>query len=110
MKWSVIWEQFSSALHNNDQLDNTQKLTYLREAIYRPEVTPLLFRATATSSQYKELVTLLKECYDQKRLIHRTHAMSIVDAAALKQGHHEEFCALVDNLKHSISSLKDCGH
>ena len=36
--------------------------------------------------------------------------MSIVDAPALKQGHHEELCALVDNLKHSISSLKDCGH
>ena len=44
MKWSVFWEQFSSAVHNNDQLDNTQKLTYLREAIVDPKVTPLLFR------------------------------------------------------------------
>ena len=77
MKWSVFWEQFSSAVHNNDQLDNTQKLTYLREAITNPKVTPLLFRATATSGQYKELVSLLKERYDQKRLIHRTHAMSL---------------------------------
>ena len=65
MKWSVFWEQFSSAVHNNDQLDYTQKLTYLREAITDPKVTPLLFRATATSVQYKELVTLLKERYDQ---------------------------------------------
>ena len=32
MKWSVFWKQFSSAVHNNDQLDNTQKLTYLMEA------------------------------------------------------------------------------
>ena len=23
MKWSVFWEQFSSAVHNNNQLDNT---------------------------------------------------------------------------------------
>ena len=110
MKWSVFWEQFSSAVHNNDQLHNTQKLTYLREAITDPKVTPLLFRATTTSGHYKELVTLLKERYNQKRLIHRTHAKSIVDAPALKQGHHEELCTFVDNLKHSISSLKDCGH
>ena len=34
----------------------------------------------------------------------------IVDAPALKRGHHEELCAFVDNLKHSISSLKDCGN
>ena len=110
MKWSVFWEQFSSAVHNNYQLDNTQKLTNLREAITDPKVTPLLFRATATSGQYKELVTLLKEHYNQKQLIHQTHAMSIVDAPALKQGHHEELCTFVDNLKHNISSLKDCGH
>ena len=36
--------------------------------------------------------------------------MSIVDAPTLKQGHHEELCTFVDNPKHSISSLKDCGH
>ena len=86
MKWSVFWEQFSSAVHNNDQLDNTQKLTYLREAIVDPTVTPLLFRATATASQYDEPVKLLKDRYDQKHLIHCTHAMAIIDAPVLKQG------------------------
>ena len=42
MKWSLFWGQFSSAVHNNGQLDNTQKLTYLREVITDPKVTPLL--------------------------------------------------------------------
>ena len=74
-----------------------------------PKVTPQLFRATATASQYDELVKLLKVRYDRKRLIHRTHAMAIIDALVLKQGQHDELCSLVDNLKHNISSLKDSG-
>ena len=43
MQWSVFWEQFSSAVHNNSHLDNSQKLTYLREAVKDPKATPLLF-------------------------------------------------------------------
>ena len=72
-------------------------------------ITPLLFRATATASQYDELVKLLKDRYDQKHLIHRTHAMAIIDASVLMQGQHDELCSFVNNLKHNISSLKDSG-
>ncbi len=33
MKWAGFWARFRSAIHDNRGLDDTQKLTYLREAI-----------------------------------------------------------------------------
>ena len=44
---------------SNSQLDDAQKLTYLREAIRDPKATPLLFRATVASNQYEDLVLSL---------------------------------------------------
>ena len=46
MDWAGFWAQFRSSVHDYCDLDETQKLTYLREAIKNHEVTPLLYRAT----------------------------------------------------------------
>lgn len=43
MKWSVFWEQFSSAVHNNDQLDNTQKVDLPQGGYYRPKSNSITF-------------------------------------------------------------------
>ena len=44
----------------------------------------------------------------------RTTALGVstmnVSSKGLITGYHEELCTFVDNVKHSISSLKDCGH
>ena len=109
MKWSGFWARFRSSVHDNCNLDDNQKLTYLREAIKDPQVTPLLFRATETAGQYQELVTILKERYDQRRLIHQAHTMAIVNAPVIKHGNHVELCSFIDNLEHSLSSLVDSG-
>ncbi len=81
----------------------------MREAIKDTEVTPLLYRATESEDQYRELVSILKDRYDQRRLIHRTYTMSIVNAPVIKQGNYTEFCSFIDNLEHNLSSLTDSG-
>ncbi len=101
MKWAGFWAR--SAAHDNRGLDDTQKLTYLREAIKDTEVTPLLYRATESEDQYRELVSILKDRYDQRRLIHRTYTMSIINAPVIKQGNYTELCSFIDNLEHNLS-------
>ena len=108
MKLSGFWARFCSSVHDNCNLDN-QKLTYLREAIKDPQVTPLLFRAIETAGQYQVLVTILKERYDQRRLIHQAHTTAIVNAPMIKHDNHVELCSFIDNLEHSLSSLIDFG-
>ena len=107
LKWGVFWEQFHTTVHDNAQLDNHQKLTYLREVIKDSKASHLLNRPTTTAHQYDELVTLIKERYDQKCLVHKHHTTTIVDYPAIKQGTYEEFCTFSDTIEHSINYLKD---
>ena len=96
-------------MHENSQLDDHQKLTYLRQAIQDPATTPLLNRSTTSPSQYEDLVTLLKETYNQKCLIYRHHTMSIVNCPSVSKGTHEELSQFVSTILHSVSCLKDAG-
>ena len=107
LKWGVFWKQYHTTVHDNDQLDNHQKLTYLREVIKDSKVSHLLNHPTTTAHQYDKLVTLIKERYDQKRLVHKHFTMTIVDYPAIKQGTYEEFCMFSDTIEHSINCLKD---
>ena len=89
----------NSNIHENEQLDDLQKLTYLCQAIQDLASAPLLSRFTTTPHQYQDLVTFLKLTYDQRRLIHKHHTMSIVNCPAINN--------LFDNtIRHSISCLK----
>ena len=108
MRWAVFWEGFDAAVHSNPNLDNSCKLTYLREAIKDSKVTPLLHRTTSSSTQYEDLLgQLLIERYDQKRLIHQTYSMALIDCAHIKQGSHDELCMFIDTVEHNISSMRD---
>ena len=86
-----------------------QKLPYLREAIQDPEVAPMLSRSTTTLRQYNELISFLKETYDQKRLIHQHHVLALVNSQPFKYSTHEEYAHLEQTLTHSVSCLKDSG-
>ena len=33
LNWVAFWEQFETAIHNNDRLNDAQKFVYLREAL-----------------------------------------------------------------------------
>ena len=79
MKWSVFWERFQAAVDSNDKLDVSHKLTYLREAIKDPKVTPLLYSGTSSPTQYQELVELLTKRYSKKRLIHTNHSLNLIN-------------------------------
>ena len=48
MKWAAFWERFEEAVDSNDKLSAAHKLTYLREAVKDPKVSPLLPAAPLT--------------------------------------------------------------
>ena len=104
---AVFSKGFDAAVHSNTSPDNSSKLTYLREAIKDSKVTHLLHRATSSETQYEDLVQLLIDRYDQKRLIHQNHSLALVNYALIKQGSNEELCMLMDTIEHNVSSMKD---
>ena len=68
---------------------------------------PLLHRATASASQYEDLLQLLVERYDQKRLIHQNYSLALVNCSPIKQGSHDELCSFIDCVEHNINSMKE---
>ena len=103
MKWGEFCE---AAVHKNDQLNDQEKLTYLKKAVKDPEASPLL---NINPHQYNELVALLQECYNKKRVIHQHYVLSIVNAPAVKSNSHQELLALKDSLTHSLTCLDESG-
>ena len=109
LKWSAFWKRFRASIHDNPQLDDSEKLAYLQDTIMDPGVTPYLHKATATEHQYEELVAFLKEQYDKKHLIHRAHTMDMVNYPPLKHGSHEGYRDISRILAYNIEGLKDAG-
>ena len=66
MEWGMFWEDFQATVYNNPHIDERQKLAYLREAIQDQEVAPMISWSTTTPRQYNELISFLKETYNQK--------------------------------------------
>ena len=69
----------------------------------------MLSRSTTTPRQYNELISFLKETYDQKRLIHQHHVLALVNSQPFKSSTHEEYVHFEQTLTHSVSCLKDSG-
>ena len=71
MKWASFWERFEAAVDTNDQLSVSHKLTYLREAVKDPKVSPLLYSGTSSDDDLYpgERIALCLEVQHRGRLL-----------------------------------------
>ena len=109
MKWAVFWERFQASVHNNDNLEPSHKLTYLREAIKDPAASPLLYTSSSSPTQYEELIQVLISRYDRKRLIHKNYSLALVNCNSITKGAEEEIRSLMDTVEYNLRGLKQTG-
>ena len=68
LKFQNFWDQFEAAVHDNDDLPNVQKFTYLRSVL-----TGNAWQTTegfeVTGSNYQPAVECLKHRYGRKRVV-----------------------------------------
>ncbi len=67
LNWQIFWEQFESAIHSKTQLTDSEKLTYLRDALKDGPARHVISGLTQTSANYTEAVKRLRERYDRPR-------------------------------------------
>ncbi len=109
MRWAAFWNQFQAAIHDNNDLSQAHKLTYLRSAIKDPQVSPLLFSAIESENHYEDMIALLKQRYDKRHLIHKNYAVSLVDWTPLTKESKGDFQALTDRTRNSLQGLQNMG-
>ena len=73
LNWQIFWEQFDSAIHNKSQLNDSDKLTYLRDALKDGPARYVIEGLTQMADSYQEAVRCLKDRYNRPRLIHHEH-------------------------------------
>ena len=61
---NTFWEQFKSSIHNKPQLTDSDKLTYLRDALKDSPARCAVIGLTQTSESYGEAIKCLHDRYD----------------------------------------------
>ncbi len=80
----LIVDLFHSAVHNNADLSNSQKLSYLQSSLVG-KAHKLFSILTVTDSNYEAARKKLSDSYDNKRVIIREHLCSLSKAPLKKQ-------------------------
>ena len=77
LKFQNFWDQFEAAVHNNDDLPNVQKFTYLR-SVLTGNALQTIEGFEVTGANYQPAVECLKHRYGRKRVVISSLVKSVV--------------------------------
>ena len=105
-RWNGFWIEFEEAVHNNNSLSPTQKLTYLRQCMGTANLKELLLPTSKDPARYSELITMLKKRYDKPRKLHHLHSRALAELPTCKNT-AEDLLAGGDRLHKAVAVLVD---
>eukprot|EP00794_Sanderia_malayensis_P014773 gene14773-biopygen11861 len=79
-EWSEFWDSFCSAVNDNENLANVDKLKYLRGFLEEPARSVIAGLPT-TDSSYETAVNVLKSRYANPAVIQRAHINQLLNLA-----------------------------
>ena len=109
MGWSTFWSTFKSTVDDRTELNSSQKLNYLRQAIKDPALQLLLNSPLETPDTYQDIVTELKDRFQKTREIHQALVKTFSTLTSPKHT-RADLRLLYDVIKTSITNLKSTRH
>ncbi|XP_011687034.1 PREDICTED: uncharacterized protein LOC105449476 [Wasmannia auropunctata] len=107
-EWYSFYNTFQSLIHNNPSITGIQKFHYLKAAL-KGEAADVIQSLEISTVNYAEAWQMLKNRYDDKRLIIQKHVKTIFELPSLSKENHLKLRQLVDgDLKH-LRALKTIG-
>ena len=109
INWSSFWDQFSSAIHENDSLNEINKFTYLKSFLC--DSGKLTISGLSLSSEnYKKAVDLLTECYGNTQVLINAFMKKFLQLPAVQNSNNVECSRLFYNqVENSVQNLKTFG-
>lgn len=99
---------FNSLIHNNDNLDNIQKLYYLR-GFLRGEASDLIKNLPLLDSSYEESLQIIKARYDNEFLIKSEHINMLLDIQTITRSSAVVLRQFLTKITQNLASLKNLG-
>ena len=78
LEWQTFWDSFSATIHENDELSNIQKMSYLN-GILKDDAARAIAGLPMTSDNYIKATELLKERFGQKKVLINAHMESLIN-------------------------------
>ena len=108
LKFQNFWDQFEAAVHNNDDLPNVQKFTYLR-SVLTGNALQTIEGFEVTGANYQPAVECLKHRYGRKRVVISSLVKSVVQMDAKAVVTAPSLRDLYDTLKNRTRALEALG-
>ncbi|KAB0797907.1 hypothetical protein PPYR_09115 [Photinus pyralis] len=103
-KWMGFCDTFDALVNKNDSLTQVQRFYYLKSAL-KGEAAHLLNSLEVTESNYEIAWELLRERYENKKLIISTHVKHIFELPCVIKDNHKSLRSLIDNFNKHLRSL-----
>ncbi|KAL9954332.1 hypothetical protein ACROYT_G041854 [Oculina patagonica] len=108
LKFQNFWDQFEAAVHDNDDLPNVQKFTYLR-SVLTGNALQSIEGFEVTGANYQPAVECLKHRYGRKRVVISSLVKSVIKMDAKSVVTASSLRDLYDTLKNRTRALEALG-
>ena len=102
--WSRWWTDFKHAVHDNEDLDNRDRLAYLIRSITDPALQDYFRAGAETKDTYPEVLEVLKQWFDQPRELHIIYYRTLADLPPAKHT-TESLNQLADKVFASVTGI-----
>nr|CAI5863527.1 unnamed protein product [Callosobruchus analis] len=96
---------FTSLIHNDRSLDNVEKFFYLRSCL-KGEAAQLIQSLKTTEINYEVAWNLLRETYENKRLIVDNHIKALFELSPVKTESHTYLRKLINNFNKNLNAIE----
>ncbi|XP_071576977.1 uncharacterized protein [Temnothorax nylanderi] len=104
-EWFPFHDSFTSMIHANTSISDIHKLQYLRAAVSE-DANAVIGSLEMSEANYAVAWNLLKERYDNKRVIVQTHIRAIVDLPIMTKENVSELRQIADGAARHVLALK----
>lgn len=107
-KWFNFVDTFDALINKNTDLADVQKFYYLQRSL-KGEAAQVIEALDITDANYKIAWDLLKQRFEDKRLIVDKHIQSIYDLPEIKRESHAALRKFSDTIQKNVRALKSLG-
>ena len=104
-EWMPFFDMFNGTVHSNNRLPKARNLHYLK-AYLKGEPAKMLSNLPTTDANYDNAVKMLKDRYEDKKMITRAHLSGIFKYAGTKSDSPQDLRKLVNNFTESSWALE----
>lgn len=107
--WQEFYSQFKSAIHDNEELNNVDKFTYLK-GLLKGSAQIAIQGLTITDENYSLALQILENRYGKKEMLIRSHINKLLNLSPVRSSSNlKELRNLYDACEIHIRSLKSLG-